>query len=67
MFYKETSEKAMRYYNSSIEGLSQKEAEDGVDEIKKIVKNNWQRVAKDYDISRGQIEKMKPAFRECEY
>ena len=27
MFYKETSEKAMRYYNSSIEGLSQKEAE----------------------------------------
>lgn len=48
-------------------GLSSKEAEDGVDEIKKIVKNNWQRLAKEYDISRGQIEKMKPAFRECEY
>lgn len=52
---------------SSYYGLSQKEAEDGVDEIKKIVKNNWKRLAKAYDISRGQIEKMKPAFRECEY
>lgn len=47
--------------------MSSKEAEDGVNEIKQIVKNNWQRLAKDYDISRGQIEKMKPAFRECEY
>lgn len=52
---------------SSYYGLPSKEAEDGVDEIKKIVKNNWQRLAKEYDISRGQIEKMKPAFRECEY
>ena len=44
MFYKETSEKAMRYYNSSIEGLSQKEAEkrlkeNGFNELKEKKKH----------------------------
>lgn len=34
--------------------------------IKNIVRNNWQLLAKKYGISRGEIDRMRPAFRECE-
>lgn len=32
------------------------------DEIIMVVKNNWERIAKEYGLSRGQIENMRPAF-----
>lgn len=32
------------------------------DEIQMVVKNNWERIAKEYGLSRGQIENMRPAF-----
>ena len=34
--------------------------------IKNVVRNNWQLLAKKYGISRGEIDRMRPAFRECE-
>lgn len=34
--------------------------------IKKIVRDNWQLLAAKYGISRGEIDRMRPAFRECE-
>lgn len=36
-----------------------------VNEIKSIVKENWRNLAKKYGISRGEIERMEPAFRIC--
>lgn len=36
-----------------------------VDEIKSIVKENWRNLAKKYGISRGEIERMEPAFKIC--
>ena len=38
------------------------EAKEFADEILKIVKNNWERLAKEYGLTRGQIENMRPAF-----
>jgi len=46
-------------------GLSQKEAEKIVDEISTIVRDNWERLANEYGLSRGSIEKMRPAFSAC--
>jgi len=43
-------------------GLSQKETEKIVDEISTIVRDNWERLANEYGLSRGSIEKMRPAF-----
>ena len=37
-----------------------------VDDIKQIVCDSWRIIAKKYGISRGEIERMEPAFRECE-
>ena len=34
--------------------------------IKNIVRDNWQLLAAKYGISRGEIDRMRPAFRECE-
>lgn len=34
-------------------------------EILAVVGDNWERLAKEYGLSRGQIEDMRPAFREC--
>ncbi|MCH5250396.1 MAG: type II toxin-antitoxin system HipA family toxin [Lachnospiraceae bacterium] len=34
--------------------------------IKNVVRNNWQLLAKKYGISRGEMDRMRPAFRECE-
>ena len=37
-----------------------------VDKIKNTVRENWKQLAKKYGISRGEIERMSPAFGECE-
>ena len=46
-------------------GLSQKEAEKIVDEISITVRDKWERLASEYGLSRGSIEKMRPAFSAC--
>ena len=46
-------------------GIEKKQATEEVDKIKCIVKNNWRLIARKYGISRGEIERMEPAFREC--
>ena len=46
-------------------GLSQNEAEKIVDEISTTVRDNWERLASEYGLSRGNIEKMRPAFSAC--
>lgn len=35
------------------------------EEILEIVRDNWEKLAKKYGLSRGQIEYMRPAFSEC--
>ena len=35
------------------------------EEILAIVRDNWERLAKEYGLSRGQIENMRPAFNAC--
>lgn len=49
-----------RYY-----GITQKEAERIVKEIATTVRENWERLASGYGLSRGNIEKMRPAFSAC--
>ena len=48
-------------------GVAEKQAIQIVDDIKKIVHDNWRNMAKKYGISRGEMERMEPAFRACEY
>lgn len=43
-------------------GITEAKAEELAGEILKVVKSNWERVAKEYGLSRGQIENMRPAF-----
>lgn len=47
-------------------GLSRDEAERKASEILKIIKDNWEKIAVKYGISRGSIEYMRPAFSLCE-
>ena len=49
---------AARYY-----GIKEKLAVQTVQDIRETVKANWQSLAKKYRISRGEIERMSPAFR----
>jgi len=49
---------AARYY-----GITEKLAAQTVQSIRETVKCNWQVLAKKYKISRGEIERMSPAFR----
>jgi len=44
-------------------GISEKEAKKLYREIISVVGDNWGKLAKDYGLSRSQIEYMKPAFR----
>ena len=44
----------------------EEQATELVDSIKNIVRDNWRLLAKKYGISRGEIDRMRPAFRECE-
>lgn len=52
---------AAKYY-----GIDGKKAQHLVENIKNTVRDNWQKSAGKYGISRGEIERMKPAFRACE-
>ena len=47
-------------------GIDEKKAIELVDSIKKTVRENWRIAAKQYGISRGEIERMSPAFKICE-
>ena len=46
-------------------GITEKEATKLSEEILVVVRDNWERLAKEYGLSRGQIENMRPAFRAC--
>ena len=46
-------------------GITEKEAIKKSEEILAIVRDNWERLAKEYGLSRGQIENMRPAFNAC--
>ena len=46
-------------------GIEKEKAEELADNIKNIVKENWQVLAKKYGISRGEIDRMSPAFSAC--
>lgn len=48
-------------------GVSEEDAAKMVAKIKKIVACNWRTIAKKYGISRGETEKMEPAFRKCDF
>lgn len=47
-------------------GVSEEQADKIVSEIKNIVNDNWRNVAKKYGLSRGEIERMEPAFSACQ-
>lgn len=47
-------------------GVSESQALQIVKDIKNVVSKNWRVLAKKHGINRGEIEKMEPAFRECE-
>lgn len=57
----ELAVEAAKYY-----GIEKKEAVRQVDLVKGIVRNNWQVLAKKYGICRGEIDRMKVAFKMCE-
>ena len=46
-------------------GITEKEATKLSEEILVVVRDNWERLAKEYGLSRGRIENMRPAFRAC--
>ena len=43
-------------------GLTEKQANEQLKEIKSVIENNWRALAKNYGLSRGEIEGMAPAF-----
>lgn len=47
---------------SEFYGIKKKEAEKTISEIQKTVKDNWQSIAREYELSRGAVEYMRPAF-----
>ena len=46
-------------------GISENKAKKMAEEILVVVRDNWERLAKEYGLSRRQIEDMRPAFSEC--
>ena len=54
----ELAREAAVYY-----GLSVKQAEQRIGEILDVVAKNWSALAKEYGITRNEIERMRPAFR----
>lgn len=46
-------------------GISEKDALLYAEDILLTVKNNWEKLAKEYGLTRGQIEDMRPAFEIC--
>ncbi len=50
---------------SRLYGIEKDEATNIVGLIQETVKNNWQKIASQYGISKAKIEDMRPAFDEC--
>lgn len=46
-------------------GISESDAEEQAEEILKIVRDNWEKTAAGYGLTRRQIEEMRPAFSAC--
>ncbi len=46
-------------------GISKSDAETYAEDILKIVRDNWEKFAVGYGLTRRQIEEMRPAFRAC--
>lgn len=46
-------------------GISEKDAWNYVNDILATIRDNWEKLAKEYGLSRGQIEDMRPAFDIC--
>ena len=46
-------------------GISEKDAWNYVNDILTTIRDNWEKLAKEYGMSRGQIEDMRPAFDIC--
>lgn len=46
--------------------MSKTQAQKNIADVKKIVGDNWRTLAGKYGISRGEIERMRPAFQECD-
>lgn len=46
-------------------GISEKDAWNYVNNILTTIRDNWEKLAKEYGLSRGQIEDMRPAFDIC--
>ena len=46
-------------------GITEKEANALSEEIISVVRDNWEKLAKEYGLSRTQIENMRPAFDLC--
>lgn len=46
-------------------GITEKEASELSKEILAITRDNWERLAKEYGLSRGQVRDMRPAFNAC--
>lgn len=46
-------------------GITKSEAESYAEEILATVKQNWERIAADYGLTRRQTEEMRPAFSAC--
>ena len=46
--------------------MSKTQAQKNIADMKKIVGDNWRTLAGKYGISRGEIERMRPAFQECD-
>ena len=46
-------------------GISKSDAEDYAEDILKIIRDNWEKTAAGYGLTRRQIEEMRPAFSAC--
>lgn len=46
-------------------GISKSDAEAVAEDVLQIVRDNWERTAAGYDLTRRQIEEMRPAFNAC--
>ena len=50
------------HYASAMTLLGNTDGANALDDIKGIVDSNWRKIAKNYSISRREIEQMTPAF-----
>ena len=46
-------------------GIHENDARNYAEDILKIVRENWEKIAADYRMTRRQIEEMRPAFSAC--